>query len=794
MSIDSNPSIMAGGGDISHVAASNAGAHLAAETQLSSPADIASARQFFQPAGTGAELGMPAFTTTGAESAVAGKAVAAASGTEAQAVVGAVKAAAGAVAGVGAEAAAMGAHAMAGIGSAVAGAAEISPMIQLIMRLPGLSGVAQDFFEWLFALFSPENLANVFDPSHWAELGNSLHSSLASLGQHAISGEHFQVSLSMLPSNAPFLQHLGMQAGHSMSDLHRISGTLGHGLTHNGISSNGLSLQNRFNVSGPLDLKKPQFEVGQSSSNAFRIDGKLSGTEMNQNFSSSALSPTQRIFSDQVSRQTSLLSQSSSTGVNNIVSNAQSPVGAAGSNLNISSNSFSGQEMGGMPANYRLSDGVMSGPSVSNDIGFHLSDSAPAAIDRASGLSPSGAVSDTLGGKELIASGGDTSMGGSYFRPQGMPGADAASTPAPTDSGMTGLKAEPLSLLKKAPHASIGHAPDKGVIDQIGHQSKGAIHQAQPSANNSTAQHSQGASDQVSHRGHSGADHQRIASKPTAAEHVAPKAQHNVAHHAKPQVQAEKAPVQQQQAETAQAPEQMQEGQAPEQQAATDQTAMNEAGTEKVGSYHVNRGDNLWDIAKKNLGDGSRWTEIYKMNTDVIGANPSLIHTGIDLKLPGADATQISDAGVADYTVQPGDNLWDIAKDKLGDGTRWDELFDANKAVIGDNPRMIFPGEHLQMPGGGQAVISQAQAPVATPASMQSMPQVDPNAMAPQAMAPQTAVPQQVSQMPAQESYLSGPGAAGAATLDPTQIPPSGPVSASLAPDLSFLYSNGKSN
>jgi hypothetical protein len=44
------------------------------------------------------------------------------------------------------------------------------------------------------------------------------------------------------------------------------------------------------------------------------------------------------------------------------------------------------------------------------------------------------------------------------------------------------------------------------------------------------------------------------------------------------------------------------------------------------------------------------------------------------------------------------------------------------------------------------------------------------------------------------QQNLAGPGAAAAATLDASQMPvESGPVSASLAPDLSFLYNNGKS-
>ncbi|MBX9689617.1 MAG: LysM peptidoglycan-binding domain-containing protein [Candidatus Obscuribacterales bacterium] len=794
MSIDSNPSFLGGGGDLPQAAisAADAGAaQLSAESQLTSHADIAAARQFFQPA-SGAGLATPSFTT-GAESA----AVAAKAGAESTAIAGAVKSIGSLTAGMGVgEAAAMGAHAMAG---GAAAAAEVSPMIQLIMKLPGLGGVAQSFFEWLAALFvTPGNLTDVFDPAMWARLGESVHGGLNALATHGVSAEHFNVPLSMLPGNAPFLQQLSLQTGQGISDLQRISGSLSGGLS-NGISQHGFS--SNLNISGPLDLKKAQFEMAPANGSGvpnMHLDGKFSGPELSNNLSSSHLAGTQRMFSDQVSNQQSLLSQSSSQGANSFVSNASSP--APNSNLNISSNSFGNQEVGSMPANFRMSDGVMSGPSVSNNIGYHLSDAAPAAADKAQSLLPSGGVSDTLGGKDLIASNEVApSFGGSYFKPAGLPTGESSAA-AGADSGMTGLKAEPMSLLKKP--AGIGHTPDRGAVDQIGHQSKGNIHATSSSSNNhaaSSAAQQHGSMDQISHRGqHAVEAHKHIASKQVSGDahpkHIAK------TEAAKPQVRVEaaKAPAAQEQY-AQQAPEQQT---APEQnqQIAAEQQSVGDGSLERSGNYTVQHGDNLWDIARKQLGDGSRWTEIYKLNSDVIGSNPHLIHGGLDLKMPGADSTQITDASAAgDYTVQPGDNLWDIAKGKLGDGSRWGEIYDANKAVIGQNPSLIYSGTHLQMPGA--QTISQA-APAQAP-------MVDPNAMpaqqmAPQAMAPQNAAapaegyfqaqpaPQELSYVPQQN--LGGPGAAAAATLDASQMPNAGPVSPSLAPDLSFLYGNGKSN
>jgi nucleoid-associated protein YgaU len=47
----------------------------------------------------------------------------------------------------------------------------------------------------------------------------------------------------------------------------------------------------------------------------------------------------------------------------------------------------------------------------------------------------------------------------------------------------------------------------------------------------------------------------------------------------------------------------------------------------------VKPGDTLWAIAKKTLGDGGRWREIYNNNTDVIGKDPNLIFPGQVLRI-----------------------------------------------------------------------------------------------------------------------------------------------------------------
>ena len=50
-------------------------------------------------------------------------------------------------------------------------------------------------------------------------------------------------------------------------------------------------------------------------------------------------------------------------------------------------------------------------------------------------------------------------------------------------------------------------------------------------------------------------------------------------------------------------------------------------------THEVVRGDNLTAIARRHLGDGSRWPEIAELNRDIV-SNPNLIFPGQVLRLP----------------------------------------------------------------------------------------------------------------------------------------------------------------
>jgi nucleoid-associated protein YgaU len=50
------------------------------------------------------------------------------------------------------------------------------------------------------------------------------------------------------------------------------------------------------------------------------------------------------------------------------------------------------------------------------------------------------------------------------------------------------------------------------------------------------------------------------------------------------------------------------------------------------------------------------------------------------------------------YTVKPGDSLWRIAQNKLGNGNRYMEIFYANRDKMDSPQSVIHPGEMLKIP------------------------------------------------------------------------------------------------
>jgi len=52
------------------------------------------------------------------------------------------------------------------------------------------------------------------------------------------------------------------------------------------------------------------------------------------------------------------------------------------------------------------------------------------------------------------------------------------------------------------------------------------------------------------------------------------------------------------------------------------------------------------------------------------------------------------------HTVEKGDTLWAISKKALGDGNRYNEIFEANRPML-SHPDKIYPGQVLRIPQDG---------------------------------------------------------------------------------------------
>ncbi|MFD2472096.1 LysM peptidoglycan-binding domain-containing protein [Amycolatopsis silviterrae] len=144
----------------------------------------------------------------------------------------------------------------------------------------------------------------------------------------------------------------------------------------------------------------------------------------------------------------------------------------------------------------------------------------------------------------------------------------------------------------------------------------------------------------------------------------------------------------------------------------------------RTTGYVVRPGDSLMRIAAEQLGDERRYTEIYALNhtrrqpDGETLRDVALIKPGWCLDLPEKSA-------VNGYRVRQGDTLTSIARDRLGNASRYPEIVRLNKNV--ESPDRIRAGETLQLP----------TTPPTIPAPRPPQPQTPPPpAITPSAMPP----------------------------------------------------------
>jgi LysM repeat protein len=108
--------------------------------------------------------------------------------------------------------------------------------------------------------------------------------------------------------------------------------------------------------------------------------------------------------------------------------------------------------------------------------------------------------------------------------------------------------------------------------------------------------------------------------------------------------------------------------------------------------YHINENaDNGFDttvsIKLKQYRDYGTKT----CNITFAGTKPKA-----SVNKPRATSNNAPSGGT--YTVRSGDSLWKIAASQLGNGSRWGEIYNLNKSVIGGNPNLIYPNQVFTLP------------------------------------------------------------------------------------------------
>jgi nucleoid-associated protein YgaU len=122
------------------------------------------------------------------------------------------------------------------------------------------------------------------------------------------------------------------------------------------------------------------------------------------------------------------------------------------------------------------------------------------------------------------------------------------------------------------------------------------------------------------------------------------------------------------------------------------ETTAEPAKKKEYKTHVVQRGDTLSALAARYLGNARYAGKIIKANP---GIQPRRLQVGMELKIPTdveqTDATQPS-------TIEAGEGWYDLAKRFLGDGSRWPELYEMNKDRVPRNPNILPEGTVIELP------------------------------------------------------------------------------------------------
>ena len=106
----------------------------------------------------------------------------------------------------------------------------------------------------------------------------------------------------------------------------------------------------------------------------------------------------------------------------------------------------------------------------------------------------------------------------------------------------------------------------------------------------------------------------------------------------------------------------------------------------------VQPGDSLWRLARRHLGNGSRWSDLLASNPGI--SDPNHIQPGTVLVVPASDLRpRVQPSSI---TIRSGDSLWKLAASRLGSGAAWPCIAQANPQLR--DPSRLRPGQLLVLP------------------------------------------------------------------------------------------------
>lgn len=141
-------------------------------------------------------------------------------------------------------------------------------------------------------------------------------------------------------------------------------------------------------------------------------------------------------------------------------------------------------------------------------------------------------------------------------------------------------------------------------------------------------------------------------------------------------------------------------------------------------TYTVGPNENFWVISKQLYGTGAYFKALYEHNRQKY-PRANQLRAGDVISTPSAQAleqtypqlcprkradnvpatmrpvsTQGHVPGGRTYVVEEGDTLFDIARFELGKASRWAEIYELNRDVLGNNFDYLKPGTQLALPAG----------------------------------------------------------------------------------------------